>query len=91
MKSMDRPSQIEPMINRKSLRSLVKKLYMNDSDKGGRPNIDVIIMIKTLFLQSIYNCSDKVIERELHDRILFRNILHYPEIIPDSRTIWLFR
>ena len=64
---------------------------MNDTDKGGRPNIDVIIMIKTLFLQSIYNCSDKVIERELHDRILFRTILHYPEIIPDSRIIWLFR
>ena len=39
----------------------------------------------------MYNCSDDVMERELHDRISFRNLLHYPEIIPDSRTIWLFR
>ena len=30
-------------------------------------------------------------EKELHDGISFRNFLHYPEIIPDSRTIWLFR
>jgi IS5 family transposase len=91
MKSMDRLAQIEPMIDWESLRPIVKDLYRNDTQKGGRPNIDEIIMIKTLFLQSMYNCSDEVMERELHDRISFRNFLHYPEIIPDSRTIWLFR
>ena len=36
-------------------------------------------------------CSDDVMDRELHDRISFRSFLHYPKIIPDSRTIWLFR
>ena len=91
MKSMDRLSQIDPMIDWESLRPIMKELYRNDTNKGGRPNIDVIVMIKTLFLQSMYNCSDEVMERELHDRILFRNFLHYPEIIPDSRTIWRFR
>ena len=88
---MDKLAQIDPMIDWELLRPIVKELYRNDTEKGGRPNIDEIVMIKTLFLQSMYNCSDDVMERELHDRISFRNFLHYPEIIPDSRTIWLFR
>jgi IS5 family transposase len=91
MKSMDKLVQIDPMIDWESLRPMVKDLYSNNTDRGGRPNIDEIVMIKTLFLQSMYNCSDEVMERELHDRISFRNFMHYPKIIPDSRTIWLFR
>jgi IS5 family transposase len=91
MKSMDRLARIDPMIDWESLRPIVKELYRNDTDRGGGPNIDEIVMIKTLFLQSMYNCPDEVMERELHDRISFRNFLHYPETIPDSRTIWLFR
>lgn len=91
MKSMDRLARIDPMIDWGSLRPIVKELYRNDTDRGGGPNIDEIVMIKALFLQSMYNCPDEVMERELHDRISFRNFLHYPETIPDSRTIWLFR
>ena len=91
MKSMDKLAQIDPMIDWESIRPLVKELYRNDTDKGGRPNIDEIVMIKTLFLQSVYGCSDEAMEKELYNRIDFRNFLHYPEIMPDSRTIWLFR
>jgi IS5 family transposase len=87
MKSMDRLAKIDPMIDWESLRPLVKELYRNDTDRVGRPIFDEIVMIKTLFLQSMYNCSDEAMERELHDGISFRNFLHYPEIIPDSRTI----
>ena len=91
MKSMDKLARIDPMIDWESLRPFVKELYRNDTDKGGRPNIDEIVMIKTLFLQSMYGCSDEAMEKELYNRIDFRNFLHYPEIMPDSRTIWLFR
>ncbi|EQD42285.1 transposase IS4 family protein, partial [mine drainage metagenome] len=91
MKIMDKLKEIDPMIDWGSLRPIVKKLFRNDTGKGGRPNIDETVMIKTLFLQSIYNLSDESMERELHDRISFRNFLNYPEIMPDSRTIWLFR
>lgn len=72
------------------IKHIVKDFYRNDTDKGGRPNVDEVVMIKTLSLPSKYNCSDEIIERELHDRISFRNFLHYPETIPDSRTTWLF-
>ncbi|MEM3844599.1 MAG: transposase, partial [Candidatus Parvarchaeota archaeon] len=74
-----------------SLRPVLKDLYHNDTEKGGRPNIDEIVMIKSLFLQAIYNISDEVLESELHDRLSFRNFLNYPEIIPDAKTIWYFR
>ncbi|WP_298409040.1 transposase [Ferroplasma sp.] len=51
--------------------------------RGGRPHIDETVMIKTLFLQSMYNLPDESMEKELHDRISFRDFLHYPEILPD--------
>jgi IS5 family transposase len=66
-------------------------MYHNDTEVGGRPNFDEIIMIKTLFLQGMYNLSDEATEKELLDRISFRNFLHYPDKVPDARTIWLFR
>lgn len=69
----------------------MKELYRNDTDIGRRINIDKMVMIKTLFLQSMYKCCDEVMEGKLNYKISFRNFLHYPEIIPDSRTIWLFR
>ena len=73
------------------MRPFVKKLYRNDTDRGGRPNVNETVMLKVLFLQGMYNLPDESMEKELHDRISFRNFLHYPEILPDSRTIWLFR
>jgi IS5 family transposase len=55
MKSMDRLAKIDPMIDRESLRPLVKELYRNDTDRGGRPNFDEIVMIKAMFLCLGYN------------------------------------
>ncbi|MEM3191446.1 MAG: hypothetical protein QXV17_03410 [Candidatus Micrarchaeaceae archaeon] len=33
---------------------LLKDLYHNDTEDGGRPNIPIITMVKILFLQSLY-------------------------------------
>ncbi|MEM3448859.1 MAG: transposase [Nitrososphaerota archaeon] len=70
---------------------LLKDLYHNDTEDGGRPNIPIITMVKILFLQSLYNLSDKQAEKEIHDRISFMNFLDYPDLLPDSKTIWFFR
>ena len=91
LKDKDKLAMIDPLIDWESLRHIVKELYRNNTDKGGRPNIDEIVTIKTMFLQSMYGYADESMERELHDRISFRNFLNYPEIMPDSRTIWPFR
>ncbi len=70
---------------------LLKDLYHNDTDKGGRPNIPIITMVKVLYLQSLYNLVDEQAEKEIHDRISFMNFLDYPDILPDAKTIWYFR
>ena len=48
-------------------------------------------MVKVLYLQSIYNLVDDQAEKEIHDRISFMNFLDYPDLLPDTKTIWLFR
>jgi len=40
MKSMDKLGKIDPMIDWESLRPILKELYRNETDRGGRPNID---------------------------------------------------
>ncbi|MCL5408395.1 MAG: transposase [Candidatus Thermoplasmatota archaeon] len=70
---------------------LLKDLYHNDTEEGGRPNIPIINMVKILFLQSLYNLSDQQAEKEIHYRTSLMNFLDYPDILPDSKTIWFFR
>jgi IS5 family transposase len=48
-------------------------------------------MVKVLYLQSMYNLVDDQAEKEIHDKISFMNFLDYPDLLPDARTIWLFR
>jgi IS5 family transposase len=72
-------------------RSIAEGLYDNKTEKGGHPNIDVVLMIKILVLQQWYSLSDQRMERELANNVSFMNFLGFPETIPDSTTIWLFR
>ena len=44
---------------------LLNDLYQNDTDRGGRPNIPVITMVKVFYLQSIYNLVDDQAEKEI--------------------------
>jgi len=47
--------------------SLLKDIYHNDTEEGGRPNIPITTMVKILFLQSLYNLSDQQAEKEIHE------------------------
>jgi IS5 family transposase len=87
----DKLADMKNIVDWESLRPLLNDLFTNDTDRGGRPNCDEILMVKILFLQSLYGLVDEAVERELHDRISFINFLDYPETVPDARTIWLFR
>ncbi len=66
-------------------------MYDNKSEKGGRPNCDVILMFKILILQQWYSLSDLEVERQMADRISFMAFLGFPDPFPDSKTIWLFK
>ncbi|MDS0257005.1 IS5 family transposase [Thermoplasmatales archaeon AK] len=83
---------ITDRIDFERIRPMLSDLYDNNTDKGGRPNYDPVLMVKILLLQQKwYNLSDPQVEREIRDRISFMNFLGYPEKLPDRNTIWHFR
>jgi IS5 family transposase len=86
-----RLSEISNLINWAPIRRILDEMYHNKSEKGGRPNCDVIQMFKILILQQWYGLSDLEVERQMADRISFMSFLGFPDPFPDSRTIWLFR
>lgn len=87
----DKLSDIDVLINWEAFRPIVTGLYNNKSEKGGRPNIDEIVMIKCLILQQWHGLSDPELERQITDRISFRKFLNFPTTIPDFSTVWTFR
>jgi len=48
-------------------------------------------MVKLLVLQAWYGLGDEETERQAVDRLSWRRFLGYPDKVPDSTTIWLFR
>jgi IS5 family transposase len=86
-----RLSQVSNLIDWSPIRQILDEMYDNKSEKGGRPNCDVILMFKILILQRWYGLSDLEVERQMADRISFMAFLGFPDTFPDSRTIWLFK
>jgi len=87
----DRLAKADTIIDWERFRPIVRDLYRNDTELGGRPNQDEVVMVKILVLQQWYGLSDEEAEREAVDRLSFRRFLGYPDTVPDSTTIWLFR
>jgi IS5 family transposase len=87
----DRLGELATLIEWEPFREIVGDLYTNTTEQGGRPNIDVVLMIKLLVLQSMYGLSDPELERQANDKISFLRFLGYPKKIPDQTTVWYFR
>ena len=87
----DKLAEADAQIDWTTFRPIIQGLYTNDTPRGGRPNADEVVMIKLLVLQQWYGLSDEELERQAYDRISFQRFLGYPDPVPDSTTIWLFR
>ena len=87
----DRHAEVDSLIDWGAFRPIVAGMYRNKTEKGGRPNIDEVVMVKILVLQQWYGLSDPEVERQVADRISFRKFLGFPENIPDYSTVWRFR
>jgi len=87
----DRLAKIEPLIDWEAFRPLITPLHDNKDHKGGRPNLDEVMMMKLLVLQQWYGLSDPELERQAADRLSFRRFLGFPEKAPDYSTVWQFR
>jgi len=84
-------SEIGSQIDWERFRFLEPYMYKNKTSRGGRPNIDPVIMVKMLALQHWYGLSDPELERQVADRFSFRMFLGTTEVVPDFSTVWLFR
>ena len=65
----------------------MKDLCTNDTNGGRRPNYDEIAIVKTLFLQSIYNIVYESKKAEIYDSILFINFLEYQKSVSNLNAI----
>jgi len=59
----------------------------------GRPPFDVVLMLKVLVLQHLYNLSDFQASYQLRDRISWQRFagIELGAAVPDEKTIWAFR
>jgi len=87
----DRLAKINSAINWERFRPIIKAMYRNDTERGGRPNTDEVVMVKLLVLQQWYGLSDPELEKQALNRLDFQHFLGYPEQPPDYSTVWSFR
>lgn len=77
----------------KTLQPYLNKLTFETSEKGGRPSLDKLLIVKCLLLQSLYNLSDDALEYQINDRLSFKRFLGLSQAqkSPDAKTFWLYR
>jgi IS5 family transposase len=87
----DRLVEIGAMIDWDAFRPIVGDMFDNRGERGGRPNIDEVVMVKLLVLQQWHGLSDPELEKQAADRLSFMKFLDFPKDIPDFTTVWRFR
>jgi len=87
----DRLARADSLIDWEAFRPIITPMYHNKTPRGGRPNVDPVVMVKLLVLQQWYGLSDPELERQVDDRLSFQRFLGYPEKAPDYSTVWQFR
>jgi IS5 family transposase len=60
----DKLAEVTHLIDWEVFRPIIKKIYNNQSEKGGKPNTDEIIMLKMLIIQAWYGLSDPELENK---------------------------
>jgi IS5 family transposase len=87
----DRLAKIDQAVDWEAFRPITKAMYRNDTQRGGRPNTDEVMMVKLLVLQQWYGLSDMELEKQALNRLDFQHFLGFPEQPPDYSTVWQFR
>lgn len=85
---------LDQMIEWEEFRSLLRRIHDKErKSNAGRKPYDVVLMLKILILQSLYNLSDNRTEFMIRDRLSFARFLGIDlgDRIPDENTIWDFR
>lgn len=85
--------KINKLVNWQEILEIVKQVDRTDKQKGGAPHKDLLLKVKMLFLQYLYNLSDPELEDQVNDRLSFQRFIgaDFMTTIPDYTTIWRFR
>ena len=85
--------QLDRLIPWQKLAKPIRDTYANDGERGGRPNVSVVMMLKIIMLQKWFSLSDEAMEGMLLDRLSFRRFvrlgLHDGTV--DATTLVKFR
>ena len=87
----DRLELMKEQIDWKPFVPLVRKVFFDNGEQGGRPHTDELVVVRALLLQGWYGLSDPELEFQINDRLSFRNFLGFPETVPDFSTVWKIR
>ncbi len=85
--------KLNKIINWADILEIVKVVDRTDKKTGGAPHKDLLVKVKMLFLQHIYNLSDPELEDQVNDRLSFQKFIgiDFRTTVPDYTTIWRFR
>lgn len=86
--------ELQKRIDWDQFRPLLEDVFpTTKNEKGGRPRMDPLKMLKILILQKLYQLSDHATEFQIADRMSFQRFIEIRSIkeIPDEKTIWLFK
>ena len=87
----DRLELMKQQIDWKPFVQIVKDAFDDNSETGGRPHTEEVVIVRCMLLQAWYGLSDPELESQCHDRISFQNFIGLDKIIPDFSTIWRIR
>ena len=95
IEEFDRLPAIKELVPWESFRGILEDGTRKGSDErlGGRPRFDSVKMFRVLVLQKLYNLSDEALEFRINDSLSFQRFVGIGpnEIVPDAKTIWLYR
>lgn len=87
----DRLELMKNLIDWKPFIPLIRNVFHDNKETGGRPHTDELIVVRSMLLQAWYGLSDPELEFQINDRLSFQNFLDFTENIPDFSTIWRIR
>ena len=87
--------QLASLVDFEMFRPTLEEVLVKKECKtqAGRPQIDVVLMFKVIFLQRYYGLGDHQIQYQIIDRTSFRQFLGINTVaeVPDEKTVWACR
>lgn len=87
--------RLSSLVDFEMFRPVLEDALVNQECKtaAGRPQLDVVLMFKAIFLQRYHGLGDHQVEYQIIDRTSLRRFLgiHTVEEVPDEKTIWAYK